>query len=496
VKEIMALRVYNSQTRQKELFTPLDPPRVGMYVCGVTVYDSCHIGHARSMIVFDVIYRALCARGYAVRYVRNFTDIDDKIIQRSQREGVSAGELAEKYIQEFYRDMAALGVLSPEVEPRATAHVAQIIALVEKLIRGGYAYETEGDVFFRVARFGAYGALSGRNVEEMQAGARIDVDPRKENPMDFALWKAAKPGEPFWESPWGPGRPGWHIECSAMSAHYLGESFDIHGGGQDLIFPHHENEVAQSTAASGRPLARYWIHNGFVTISGEKMSKSLGNFLTIQELLEHCHPEALRLFLLSRHYRSPVDYSDQALAEAQSHLHRLYRLLQDLENPAARPQQGGTESFSPEKTRELAAMIDAFQKRFAEALDDDFNTAQALAHFHELARGLNRFLDTLAPKAWEHLAAPLKEAAQRLRETGALLGILTEEIEAFFDRENQRLLARRGLTTEAIEGLLAERAQARRNKDWAGADRIRERLRELGVVVKDGPQGTLWSLEE
>lgn len=492
----MALRIYNSQTRQKELFEPLEPPRVGMYVCGVTVYDSCHIGHARSMIVFDVIYRVLRSRGFEVRYVRNFTDIDDKIIQRSQREGVSARELAEKYIREFQGDMAALDVLSPAVEPRATAHVGEIVALVEKLIRRGFAYEVEGDVFFRVGRFRAYGALSRRNPEEMQAGARIDVDPRKEHPMDFALWKAAKPGEPFWESPWGLGRPGWHIECSAMSSHYLGESFDIHGGGQDLLFPHHENELAQSTAASGKPLARYWMHNGFVTIQGEKMSKSLGNFLTIRELLERCHPEALRLFLLSRHYRSPLDYSDQALAEAQSHLQRLYRLLQDLEDPGARPQQGGAEPFSPEKTRELSALIDAFRQRFEEALDDDFNTAQALGHFHELARGVNRFLDSLAPKAWKQMTAPLAAAARRLRETGAVLGLLAGETQAFFDQENRRILRRRGVSSDEIEGLLAERNQARQNKDWAGADRIRGRLQEIGVVIKDGPQGTVWSLAE
>jgi cysteinyl-tRNA synthetase len=492
----MALRVYNSQSRQKELFSPLDPPRVGMYVCGVTVYDSCHIGHARSMIVFDVIYRTLRSRGYAVHYVRNFTDIDDKIIQRSQREGVAPGALAEKYIREFYRDMSALGVAPPETEPRATEHIRQIIELVEKLIQRGYAYEVAGDVFFRVGQFRAYGALSRRNPEELQAGARIEIDPRKEHPMDFALWKAAKPGEPFWESPWGAGRPGWHIECSAMSSYYLGESFDIHGGGQDLLFPHHENELAQSTAASGKPLARYWIHNGFVTIQGEKMSKSLGNFLTIQELIARYHPEALRLFLLSRHYRSPLDYSDPALAEAQSHLHRLYRLLQDLENPAARPQQGGSEPPSPQKAGELTLSIEDFQQRVAEALDDDFNTAQALGHFHELARRLNRFLDSLAPQAWKALAPDLAAAAENLRRTGAVLGLLTLETKAFFEQENQRILARRGLSSARIESLLAERNQARRNKDWAGADRIREQLKELGVVIKDGPQGTVWSLEE
>jgi len=305
------------------------------------------------MIVFDVIVRFLRAQGYEVTYVRNFTDIDDKIIARSNQEGVKAGELAEKYIEEFREDMAILGVLSPEVEPRATRHIPAIIALVQKLIDQGTAYAVDGDVFFAVEHFKPYGLLSGRNLEEMQAGARIEVDPRKRHPMDFALWKAGKQGEPTWESPWGPGRPGWHIECSAMSSYYLGETFDIHGGGQDLIFPHHENEQAQSMAASGRPLARYCVHNGFFTIRGEKMSKSLGNFLTIQEMVRRFHPEAVRLFLLSRHYRTPLDYSEEALQEAQNHLHRLYQLLKDLEHPEERWQRGGAEELSEEKIREL-----------------------------------------------------------------------------------------------------------------------------------------------
>jgi len=362
----MALRIYNSQTKQKEPFGPLDPPRVGIYVCGVTVYDSCHIGHARSMIVFDVLVRYLRFQGFQVTYVRNFTDIDDKIIARAQQQGVDPGALAERYIQEFERDMKVLGVSVPDVEPRATRHIPEIIRFIQKLIERDTAYVVEGDVYFAVETFSAYGALSHRTLEEMQAGARIEVDPRKHHPMDFALWKKGKPGDPVWDSPWGPGRPGWHIECSAMSSRYLGETFDIHGGGKDLIFPHHENELAQSMAVSSKPLARYWVHNGFVTIQGEKMSKSLGNFLTIREMVERFHPEGIRLFLLSRHYRSPLDYSDQAIQEAQMGLHRFYTLLKDLEHPEDRLQTKGNESLTPERLRETEEAIHSFEENFQE----------------------------------------------------------------------------------------------------------------------------------
>ena len=492
----MSLRIYNSPTRQKENFVPLNPPKVGIYVCGVTVYDSCHIGHARSMIVFDVIVRFLRSQGYEVTYIRNFTDIDDKIIARSNREGVQAEELAEKYIEEFNADMTVLGVLSPEVEPRATRHIPEIIALVQKLIDQGTAYAVDGDVFFAVEQFKPYGQLSGRNLEEMQAGARIEVDPRKRHPMDFALWKAGKQGEPTWESPWGPGRPGWHIECSAMSSHYLGETFDIHGGGQDLIFPHHENEQAQSMAASGRPLARYWVHNGFVTIRGEKMSKSLGNFLTIQEMVRRFHPEAVRLFLLSRHYRTPLDYSEEALQEAQNHLHRLYQLVKDLEQPEERWQRGGAGDLSEEKIRELEGLVGQFKEKFDEALEDDFNTAQALGYFHDLSRKLNRLLDSLSLKTGGTSKDFLIKAAGVLKAAGWLLGILNLPLDDFFDQERERALERHGLSKKGIEDLIAKRVQARKEKDWARADTLRTQLQEMGVILKDNPQGTEWVLVE
>ena len=492
----MALRIYNSPTRQKENFVPLNPPKVGIYVCGVTVYDSCHIGHARSMIVFDVIVRFLRSQGYEVTYVRNFTDIDDKIIARSNQEGVQAEELAEKYIEEFEEDMTVLGVLSPEVEPRATRHIPEIIALVQKLIDQGTAYAVDGDVFFAVEHFKPYGQLSGRNLEEMQAGSRIEVDPRKRHPMDFALWKAGKQGEPTWESPWGPGRPGWHIECSAMSSNYLGETFDIHGGGQDLIFPHHENEQAQSMAASGRPLARYWVHNGFVTIRGEKMSKSLGNFLTIREMVGRFHPEAIRLFLLSRHYRTPLDYSEEALQEAQNHLHRLYQLVKDLERPEERWTRGRAGDVSEEKIRELEEVVGQFKEKFDEALEDDFNTAQALGYFHDLSRKLNRLLDSLSLKAGGTAKDYLIKAAGVLKAAGWLLGILNLPLEDFFNQERERALESRGLSKKSIEDLIAKRVQARKEKDWVQADALRTQLQEMGVILKDNPQGTEWVLAE
>ena len=491
----MSLRIYNSQTRQKENFVPLNPPKVGIYVCGVTVYDSCHIGHARSMIVFDVIVRFLRFKGYAVTYIRNFTDIDDKIIVRSHREGVPPEALAEKYIEEFEVDMEALGVLSPEVEPRATRHIPEIIALVQKLIDQGTGYAVEGDVFFSVEHFKPYGLLSGRNLEEMQAGARIEVDPRKRHPMDFALWKAGKQGEPTWKSPWGPGRPGWHIECSAMSSNYLGETFDIHGGGQDLIFPHHENEQAQSMAATGQPLARYWVHNGFVTIRGEKMSKSLGNFLTIREMVRRFHPEAVRLFLLSRHYRTPLDYSEEALQEAQNHLHRLYQLVKDLEQPEERWQRGGSEDLSEEKIRELEGLVGQFEGKFDEALEDDFNTAQALGYLHDFSRKLNRLLDSLSLKTGGTPKDSLIKVAGVLKAAGLLLGILNLPLDDFFNQERERALENRGLSKKRLEDLIDKRVQARKEKDWAQADALRTQLQEMGVILKDNPQGTEWYLD-
>ena len=323
----MAIRVYNTLTGKKEDFVPLHEGKVGMYVCGVTVYDLCHIGHARSAIIFDILYRYFRYRGYEVTFVRNFTDIDDKIINRANQEGVDYKTIAERYIREFGMDIRGLGLEKATIEPRATDHIPEMIELVSGLIEKGYAYPGGGDVFFSVERFKEYGKLSKRNLEEMQAGARVEIDEKKKNPLDFVLWKGSKPGEPFWESPWGKGRPGWHIECSVMSMKYLGETFDIHGGGRDLVFPHHENEIAQSEGATGKPFARYWIHNGFININKEKMSKSLGNILTIKEVVKEWHPEVLRLFFLSSHYRSPLDYSEESLKEAKSGLDRFYTTL-------------------------------------------------------------------------------------------------------------------------------------------------------------------------
>jgi cysteinyl-tRNA synthetase len=382
------------------------------------------------------------------------------------------------------------------VEPRATEHIGDIIGLVQKLIELGAAYVEEGDVFFAVEKFPSYGALSNRTLEEMQAGARIEVNPLKHHPMDFALWKKGKPGEPVWESPWGWGRPGWHIECSAMSSRYLGETFDIHGGGKDLIFPHHENELAQSMAVSSQPLARYWVHNGFVTINGEKMSKSLGNFLTIQEMIQRFHPEAIRLFLLSRHYRSPVDYSDQAMQEAQSGLFRLYTLLKDLGQPEERFHLQGRETLTPERLKETEKAISHFSENVQKALDDDFNTAQAIGFMYELARHLNRLMDTLRPKELKKLADLFNQAIGLFRQYGRILGILTSAPQEFLALEQRRLLEKTGLSIETIESLIAERNQARVEKDWARADAIRKRLTNMNIILKDGPQGTVWQIEE
>jgi cysteinyl-tRNA synthetase len=492
----MSLRIFNSQTRKKEPFAPIHPPQVGIYVCGVTVYDSCHVGHARSMIVFDTIVRYLRYKGYEVTYVRNFTDVDDKIIARAQEEGVEPSLLAEKYIREFQEDMEALGVDPPDHEPRATRHIPEIIALIRTLMEKGVAYEVDGDVFFSVERFPAYGSLSGRSLEEMQAGARIEVDPRKHHPMDFALWKKAKAGEPSWDSPWGPGRPGWHIECSAMSSRYLGQPFDIHGGGKDLIFPHHENEQAQSLAACERPLARYWVHNGFVTIGGEKMSKSLGNFVTIREMIGKYHPEAIRLLLLSRHYRSPLDYSDQAMTEAQGGLRRLYTLLKDLEEPENRIQSKGKEPLTPERRKEVEALVERFREKAEEALDDDFNTAQFLGYLYETARQFNRLMDALRPADLKALSPVFLQGAEHFRRYGRILGLFNRPPREFLEQERQRLLQDQGLSVEEVEALIRERNRARQEKNWAAADALRDRLKAMHILLKDTPAGTLWEVEE
>ncbi|HEY6874714.1 MAG TPA: cysteine--tRNA ligase [Geobacteraceae bacterium] len=486
----MALRVYNTLSAGKEEFVPLEPGKVRMYVCGVTVYDHCHIGHARANVVFDVIYRYLRHLGYEVTYVRNYTDIDDKIINRALKEGVPFNEISERFIAEFDCDMARLGLDLPTHQPKATEHIAEIIDIVRTLVDKGVAYQAGGDVYFCVEKFDGYLKLSGRNLEEMQAGARIEVDERKRHPMDFALWKEAKPGEPFWASPWGNGRPGWHIECSAMSMKYLGTTFDIHGGGKDLIFPHHENEIAQSEAATGRPFVKYWVHNGFVNINSEKMSKSLGNFFTIKEVLEKYDSEVLRFFLLSAHYRSPLDFSDQNLTEAESGMERIYKALAAIDEAPA----GGEPATAAEAEQELAGKVASFAARFREAMDDDFNTALALGNVFDLVRSVNRFVAE-GGGAREGGRELLAAARAGIGELGGVLGIFTSEPAAFFARITGRKVAELAISAEEIEGLIGERAAARKAKDFKRSDEIRDLLLAKGIVLLDGPQGTTWKVK-
>jgi len=489
----MPIRIYNTLTGKKEEFVPIRSGKLGMYVCGVTVYDLCHIGHARSAIVFDTIYRYFRYKGYEVTFVRNFTDIDDKIIKRANEEMVDYKTIAERYINEFYKDMGALGLEKPTYEPKATEHISDMIELISKLIDKGFAYESNGDVFFSVEKFKGYGKLSKRNLDEMRAGARIEVDERKRNPLDFALWKASKPGEPFWGSPWGRGRPGWHIECSVMSQKYLGETFDIHGGGKDLIFPHHENEIAQSEAATGKPFANYWIHNGFVNIDKEKMSKSLGNILTIKQIIKDWHPEVIRLFLLSSHYRSPIDFSFDALYEAKIGLNRFYSTLNAVQNELAKP-------ISLKKKENLCNLekyqkvIDSFKNKFEEAMDDDFNTAQAIGYFHELQKTINSILELSKDQPSEGIHSMLKKGLSYFSELGWVFGLFREDPKTYIENEKKEGLKRLNISEEEIEQLIIERDKARREKDWKKADKIRADLLAKGIILEDSQIGTKWRI--
>jgi cysteinyl-tRNA synthetase len=480
------LRLYNTLSGQKEEFRPLVPGQVGMYVCGVTVYDYCHLGHARANIVFDVVYRYLQYAGYRVTYVRNYTDVDDKIINRANERGISSKELAETFIRAFDEDMAALGLAIPTHQPKATEFIPQIVALVERLIARGLAYESAGDVYYSVDKFPGYLKLSKRTMEEMQAGARIAPGEQKRNPMDFALWKAAKPGEPSWASPWGPGRPGWHIECSAMSSTLLGDSFDIHGGGRDLIFPHHENEIAQSEGASGKPFVRYWLHNGFVNVNHEKMSKSLGNFFTIRDILDKYDAEVVRFFILTAHYRSPIDFADQQLDEAGQALSRCYEALDQAGKVT--PGAGGV---VPADLAEAAAKLAELEERFREAMDDDFNTAQAIGHLFEGVRALNRLLAANDPALGTVITAG-RDALLRL---GGVLGLFASVPAQWLARQTQRGLTAGGLDAAVIEGLIAERLAARKERNFRRADQIRDELAAQGVMLLDGPEGTSWKLK-
>jgi len=461
----MTLAIYSTLSKSKDEFKPLEGNKVRMYVCGMTVYDFCHIGHARVMVAFDVVARWLRHRGYELTYVRNITDIDDKIIKRANENGESFQALVGRMIAAMHEDEGRLNVLRPDIEPRATDHIAGMHAMIQTLIDKGFAYAPgNGDVYYRVGKFEGYGKLSRRKIEDLKIGARIEVDEAKEDPLDFVLWKGAKPGEPSWESPWGAGRPGWHIECSVMSTCCLGETFDIHGGGPDLVFPHHENEIAQSEAATGKLYANAWMHAGAVRVDGEKMSKSLGNFFTIREVLEKYHPEVVRYLLVSSHYRSPINYSEDSLREAKGALERFYNGLKGL--PNATP-DGGEE----------------FVARFGAAMDDDFNSPEACAVLFEMIREVNRLRES-------NLSAAAALAA-RLKELAGVLGVLQLDPEAFLQAG-----AAGKVDAAEVEALIAARLQARAEKNWAESDRIRDQLTAMGVVLEDGKGVTTWRLAE
>jgi cysteinyl-tRNA synthetase len=484
----MPIKIYNTLTRTKEPLRPIEEGHVKLYVCGITSYDYCHIGHARSFLVFDMIVRYLRYRGYRVTFVRNFTDIDDKIINRAKERNIDAQELANRFIEEFYADTDRLGILRPDLEPKATEHIPEMIELIRELIDRGLAYQSGSDVYFRVEQFAGYGSLSGRNLEDMQAGARIEVNEQKQHPMDFVLWKGSKPGEPKWDSPWGAGRPGWHIECSAMSRKYLGETFDIHGGGQDLIFPHHENEIAQSMGATGRPFANLWIHHGFVTIRDEKMSKSLNNFLTIREILELYPPEVLRLFIFSTQYRNPLDFSEAAMQDAESALDRMYDCLARI---AICPEGGEGKAVINTKDRER---IESLKQRFEQAMDNDFNTAQALGLLFDAIKVLNKGVQALPPRPASEDIALLRQGGGTVRELAAILGLLQEDPGLYVQRKKQKRLAAIEISVADIEEMIRERTAARERKDWAAGDGIRDRLLAHGIELRDGADGTTWDI--
>ena len=458
------LQIYNTQSRSKEVFKPIHEGEINLYVCGMTVYDYCHVGHARVMVFFDVVVRYLRAQGWKVHYVRNITDIDDKIINRANENGELFTELVDRFIEALHEDSEALGILPPDQEPRATHSMSDILSMTEQLIENGKAYVADnGDVYCDVSAIETYGKLSGKNLEDLQAGARVEVGEVKRAPMDFALWKSAKPEEPSWDSPWGKGRPGWHIECSAMSTCCLGNHFDIHGGGMDLIFPHHENEIAQSEGATGETFVNYWMHAGFVRVDDEKMSKSLGNFFTIREVLKAYPAEVVRYFLLTSHYRSPLNYTEENLQNAQAALTRFYTALRGIECEGV-----------------AAVENSEWEQRFNAAMEDDFNTPEALSVLFDLVREINRLNDSGDAATEAH--------AQLLKQMGGVLGLLQQEADQFLKGDS----AEGDLSDEEIEQLIEDRATARANKDWAESDRIRDLFAEQGIVLEDGANGTTW----
>ena len=458
------MQIYNSMTRKKEEFHPIHEGKVGIYACGPTVYNYFHIGNARPFIVFDVLRRYLEYRGYDVTFVQNFTDIDDKMIRRANEEGITVKEVAEKYIGEYFTDAKALGIRPATVHPRATEHIPQIIAMIQKLVDKGLAYESNGDVYYRVKAFPQYGRLCDQNLEDLESGARVSVDEQKEDPLDFALWKAQKPGEPAWESPWGMGRPGWHIECSAMSTTYLGDTFDIHGGGKDLLFPHHENEIAQTTGATGKPYVNYWMHNGFININNEKMSKSKGNFFTVRDIAKEFDLEAVRLFMLSAHYRSPINFSRELIEAAASSLERLYIARDQLAFLAKT-----AEDREPnEAERAFMDECEKAEEKFAAAMDDDLNTADALAALFELVRGVHKLPQSGVSKA------AVEMGQNKMNAICGVLGLLMKQEDA---------------VPADVQALVDERAQARKNKDWKRSDELRDAIHAMGYILEDTKAG-------
>lgn len=462
------MKLYNTLTRKKEEFVPLREGEVRIYSCGPTVYDYFHVGNARPFIIFDTLRRYFEYKGYKVKYVQNFTDIDDKMIKRANEEGIDISELGDRFIQEYFKDADALGIKRATYHPRATEHIEDMIVFIQRLIDRGMAYNVDGNVYFDTSAFPQYGKLSGQRLEDLEAGARIDVDEHKKNPMDFVLWKRQKPGEPAWDSPWGKGRPGWHIECSVMAMKYLGETIDIHSGGQDLIFPHHENEIAQSEGATGKPFARYWIHNGYINIDNKKMSKSLGNFFTVRELSKKFDLEAVRLFMLSAHYRNPINFSEELLKQAESALERLYNAKGNLEYLLKITE----DKKMTQKERELQNRIDKYRKKFEDAMEDDINTADALAAIFDMVRDMNRVLN--------------EESSRQIVEIGYTEFMKLTSVLGLLQKESQPQ------GTDEIKELIKRRQKAREEKNWALADSIREELNDMGIVVEDTPKGAKW----
>ena len=475
----MTIKVYNTLTKQKENFEPIVKGKAGIYVCGVTPYNHPHIGNARPFVTWDVIRRFLEHEGYDVTHVQNFTDVDDKIINKANDEGVQWSDIGNRYIDAYFEVMDQLNVRRAHVYPKVSDHMAEIIKTVQTLIDNGYGYVVDGDVYYRVEKFVHYGELSGRNLDDMMSGARVDIDERKENPMDFALWKTAKPGEPSWDSPWGQGRPGWHIECTTMSMKYLGETFDFHGGGSDLIFPHHENEIAQSEGCTGcHPFVHYWVHNGFITVNEEKMSKSLGNFFTVKEILEHFSPEVLRFFILSTHYRSPLDFSDERLSEAERSLARLKTAKTNLAELAKSISVG-----PDEKSLETRIVLAKIREDFLEAMRDDFNTALAISYMFALAKEINVYHQTVIMGQKQPDGKLVDQMQKLFAEMSSIIGVL----------EKDEVVETKTTSDDVkIESLIAKRQEARQNKNYAEADAFREQLLGMGIILEDTPQGVRW----